>query len=57
MLCQIKDELCVFPAGARFPAECLEEVQRQRCLLWEAAAFLLSHQIPAMVSCVWSDNV
>ncbi|KAL3970877.1 ribosomal protein S6 kinase alpha-1/2/3/6 [Sarotherodon galilaeus] len=35
--------------GARFPAECLEEVQRQRCLLWEAAAFLLSHQIPAML--------
>uniref|UniRef100_A0AAX7T2P7 Clu domain-containing protein n=1 Tax=Astatotilapia calliptera TaxID=8154 RepID=A0AAX7T2P7_ASTCA len=34
--------------GARFPAECLEEVQRQRCLLWEAAAFLLSHQIPLM---------
>uniref|UniRef100_A0AAX7TUZ3 Clu domain-containing protein n=1 Tax=Astatotilapia calliptera TaxID=8154 RepID=A0AAX7TUZ3_ASTCA len=38
--------------GARFPAECLEEVQRQRCLLWEAAAFLLSHQIPAMRICV-----
>ncbi|XP_026038349.1 clustered mitochondria protein homolog isoform X3 [Astatotilapia calliptera] len=35
--------------SARFPAECLEEVQRQRCLLWEAAAFLLSHQIPAML--------
>ncbi|XP_030602479.1 clustered mitochondria protein homolog isoform X2 [Archocentrus centrarchus] len=33
--------------GARFPAESLEEVQRQRRLLWEAAAFLLSHQIPA----------
>uniref|UniRef100_A0A669C2K3 Clustered mitochondria homolog n=1 Tax=Oreochromis niloticus TaxID=8128 RepID=A0A669C2K3_ORENI len=33
--------------GTEHP-RCLEEVQRQRCLLWEAAAFLLSHQIPLM---------
>uniref|UniRef100_A0A3Q0SQI9 Clustered mitochondria homolog n=1 Tax=Amphilophus citrinellus TaxID=61819 RepID=A0A3Q0SQI9_AMPCI len=38
--------------GARFPAESLEEVQRQRRLLWEAAAFLLSHQIPALRDCL-----
>lgn len=25
--------------------------------MWDAAAFLLSHQIPAVVSCVWSNNV
>ncbi|XP_026227839.1 clustered mitochondria protein homolog [Anabas testudineus] len=33
----------------RFPPECVEEVQRQRRLLWDAAAFLLSNQIPAVL--------
>lgn len=40
----------VFAAGVRFLSECVEEVQRQRQLLWDAAAFLLSNQIPAVVS-------
>ncbi|XP_029957381.1 clustered mitochondria protein homolog [Salarias fasciatus] len=35
--------------GARFPPESLEEVRRQRRLLWDAAAFLLSSQIPALL--------
>ncbi|XP_042355264.1 clustered mitochondria protein homolog [Plectropomus leopardus] len=35
--------------GVRFPSECVEEVQHQRKLLWDAAAFLLSSQIPAVV--------
>ncbi|XP_061595697.1 clustered mitochondria protein homolog [Cololabis saira] len=35
--------------GVRFPSECMEELQRHRRLLWDAAAFLLSNQIPAML--------
>ncbi|KAM9332839.1 clustered mitochondria protein homolog [Pholidichthys leucotaenia] len=35
--------------GVRFPSECAEEIQRQRRLLWDAAAFLLSDQIPAVL--------
>ncbi|XP_047462158.1 clustered mitochondria protein homolog [Mugil cephalus] len=35
--------------GARFSPECVDEVQRQRRLLWDAAAFLLSNQIPAVL--------
>uniref|UniRef100_A0A3Q1FEA3 Clustered mitochondria protein homolog n=1 Tax=Acanthochromis polyacanthus TaxID=80966 RepID=A0A3Q1FEA3_9TELE len=35
--------------GVRFSSECVEEVQRQRRLLWDAAAFLLSDQIPAVL--------
>ncbi|KAM3601450.1 uncharacterized protein V6R79_013123 [Siganus canaliculatus] len=35
--------------GVRFSSECTAEVQRQSLLLWDAAAFLLSHQIPAVL--------
>ncbi|XP_035812469.2 clustered mitochondria protein homolog isoform X2 [Amphiprion ocellaris] len=35
--------------GVRFTSEYVEEVQRQRRLLWDAAAFLLSDQIPAVL--------
>ncbi|TNN66420.1 Clustered mitochondria [Liparis tanakae] len=35
--------------GVCFPSECVEEVQKQRQLLWEVAAFLLSNQIPAVL--------
>ncbi|XP_034062393.1 clustered mitochondria protein homolog isoform X4 [Gymnodraco acuticeps] len=35
--------------GVRFSPECVQEVQRQRRLLWDAAAFLLSNQIPAVL--------
>lgn len=45
-------ELRVFAVGVRFPSECVEEVRRQRRLLWDVAAFLLSNQIPAVVSSV-----
>uniref|UniRef100_A0A3Q4BA58 Clu domain-containing protein n=1 Tax=Mola mola TaxID=94237 RepID=A0A3Q4BA58_MOLML len=38
--------------GVRFPSECAAEVQRQRLLLWDAAAFLLSHQIQALGDCL-----
>uniref|UniRef100_A0A3B4ZTG7 Clustered mitochondria protein homolog n=1 Tax=Stegastes partitus TaxID=144197 RepID=A0A3B4ZTG7_9TELE len=38
--------------GVRFSSECVEEVQRQRRLLWDAAAFLLSNQIPALRDCL-----
>lgn len=37
-------------AGVRFPSDCATEWQKQRRLLWDAAAFLLSNQIPAVVS-------
>nr|XP_040036639.1 clustered mitochondria protein homolog isoform X1 [Gasterosteus aculeatus aculeatus] len=40
----------VFSPGVRFPSECVEEVRRQRRLLWDVAAFLLSNQIPAVLS-------
>ncbi|XP_055004235.1 clustered mitochondria protein homolog [Boleophthalmus pectinirostris] len=33
-----------------FPVECAEEFLRQRQLLWHVAAFLLSHQIPALLT-------
>ncbi|XP_072301729.1 clustered mitochondria protein homolog [Eucyclogobius newberryi] len=33
-----------------FPPECAEEIQNQRQLLWDVAAFLLSHQIPALLA-------
>lgn len=36
-------------AGVRFPSECVAQLDKQRLLLWDAAAFLLSHQIPAVV--------
>ncbi|XP_073335668.1 clustered mitochondria protein homolog [Pagrus major] len=35
--------------GVRFSSECVAEVQMQRLLLWDAAAFLLSSQIPAVL--------
>ncbi|XP_071362171.1 clustered mitochondria protein homolog isoform X1 [Trachinotus anak] len=35
--------------AVRFSSEFAEEVQRQRKLLWDAAAFLLSNQIPAVL--------
>ncbi|XP_068187541.1 clustered mitochondria protein homolog isoform X1 [Antennarius striatus] len=35
--------------GVRFPSECAAEVQRQKLLLWEMAAFLLSSQVPAVL--------
>ncbi|XP_038565524.1 clustered mitochondria protein homolog [Micropterus salmoides] len=35
--------------GVSVSSECAEEVQRQRQLLWDAAAFLLSNQIPAVL--------
>ncbi|XP_041657329.1 clustered mitochondria protein homolog isoform X2 [Cheilinus undulatus] len=35
--------------GVHFPAKCVEEVQQQRQLLWDAAAFLLNDQIPAVL--------
>uniref|UniRef100_A0A8C4P0E3 Clustered mitochondria protein homolog n=1 Tax=Dicentrarchus labrax TaxID=13489 RepID=A0A8C4P0E3_DICLA len=38
--------------GVRFSSECVEEVQRQRQLLWDGAAFLLSNQIPALRDCL-----
>ncbi|XP_074529061.1 clustered mitochondria protein homolog [Halichoeres trimaculatus] len=42
--------------GVRFPSECVEDVQRQKQLLWDAAAFLLTHQIPTFLrDCL--DNV
>lgn len=47
----------MFAAGVRFPSECVEEVQRQRKMLWDAAAFILSNQIPAVVSLVMSIDV
>lgn len=40
---------CIHAAGVRFPSECAAQVDKQRLLLWDAAAFLLSHQIPAVV--------
>uniref|UniRef100_UPI003AAB6D90 clustered mitochondria protein homolog n=1 Tax=Centroberyx gerrardi TaxID=166262 RepID=UPI003AAB6D90 len=39
----------VYSSGVRFPPECAEEVQKQKQLLWDAAAFLLSNQIPAVL--------
>ncbi|XP_032388908.1 clustered mitochondria protein homolog isoform X2 [Etheostoma spectabile] len=35
--------------GVRFSSECVGEVQKQRQLLWDTAAFLLSNQIAAVL--------
>ncbi|CAJ1063756.1 clustered mitochondria protein homolog [Xyrichtys novacula] len=35
--------------GVCFPSECVEDVRRQKQLLWDAAVFLLTHQIPAFL--------
>ncbi|XP_072230646.1 clustered mitochondria protein homolog isoform X2 [Leuresthes tenuis] len=35
--------------GVRFPSDCVEELQSHRRLIWEAAAFLLWSQIPAVL--------
>uniref|UniRef100_A0A3B3H675 Clustered mitochondria (cluA/CLU1) homolog b n=1 Tax=Oryzias latipes TaxID=8090 RepID=A0A3B3H675_ORYLA len=35
--------------GVRFPSDCVEELHSHRRLLWSAAAFLLSDQIPAVL--------
>lgn len=37
------------PTGVRFPESCQEEVRDQKQLLKDAAAFLLSCQIPGLV--------
>lgn len=37
------------PPGVRFPESCQEEVRDQKQLLKDAAAFLLSCQIPGLV--------
>uniref|UniRef100_A0A8D0Y386 Clustered mitochondria protein homolog n=1 Tax=Sus scrofa TaxID=9823 RepID=A0A8D0Y386_PIG len=41
--------LCPPPTGVRFPESCQEEVRDQKQLLKDAAAFLLSCQIPGLV--------
>lgn len=35
--------------GVRFPGDCTDEVQKQKQLLKDAAAFLVSCQIPLLV--------
>jgi len=43
--------LCVFLfLGVRFPDESADEIQKQKQLLKDAAAFLVSCQIPSLVS-------
>lgn len=39
----------LLPPGVRFPESCQEEVRDQKQLLKDAAAFLLSCQIPGLV--------
>lgn len=41
------------PTGVRFPESCQEEVRDQKQLLKDAAAFLLSCQIPGLVRAGW----
>lgn len=45
--------LSLLPAGVRFPESCQEEVRDQKQLLKDAAAFLLSCQIPGLVRAGW----
>ncbi|MCI4386369.1 hypothetical protein PGIGA_G00061460 [Pangasianodon gigas] len=43
----------IFSPGVRFPKECLQDIQEQKQLLKDAAAFLVSKQIPDLIkSCV-----
>ncbi|KAM9733353.1 clustered mitochondria protein homolog [Menidia menidia] len=39
----------IFSPGVRFPEDCTEDVQKQKQLLKDAAAFLVSCQIPSLV--------
>lgn len=41
---------CVYVQGVRFPKESCDEIQEQKQLLKDAATFLISSQIPALVS-------
>lgn len=43
-------------AVVRFPSECVAQVHEQRLLLWNVAAFLLSHQIPAVVRIILYES-
>lgn len=40
----------VVESGVRFPDDSLEDVQKQKQLLKDSAAFLVSCQIPSLVS-------
>ncbi|KAM9451424.1 clustered mitochondria protein homolog isoform 1-T1 [Clarias gariepinus] len=43
----------IFSPGVRFPKECLQDIQEQKQLLKDAAAFLVSKRIPELIkSCV-----
>ncbi|KAF7697343.1 hypothetical protein HF521_005761 [Silurus meridionalis] len=43
----------IFSPGVRFPKECLQDIQEQKQLLKDTAAFLVSTQIPNLIkSCV-----
>lgn len=44
----LRPPFCLFP-GVRFPESCQDEVQDQKQLLKDAAAFLLFCQIPGLV--------
>uniref|UniRef100_A0A667X7M9 Clustered mitochondria protein homolog n=1 Tax=Myripristis murdjan TaxID=586833 RepID=A0A667X7M9_9TELE len=49
--CKHKGDIgcCVAPPGVRFPEDSAEDVQKQKQLLKDAAAFLVSCQIPSLV--------
>lgn len=40
----------VSPPGVRFPEDSVDDIQKQKQLLKDAAAFLVSCQIPSLVS-------
>lgn len=42
--------LCVVEPGVRFPDDSMDDIQKQKQLLKDAAAFLVSCQIPSLVS-------
>lgn len=42
--------VCVVEPGVRFPDDSADDVQKQKQLLKDAAAFLVSCQIPSLVS-------
>lgn len=49
----VTEMVCVcacFQTGVRFPEESTEDVQKQKQLLKDAAAFLVSGQVPSLVS-------
>lgn len=54
--CKHGHDRVFFEPGVRFPDDSMDDVQKQKQLLKDAAAFLVSCQIPSLVSVAHPDH-